>query len=38
MTAAGAIFCVVLGVKFAKAEEQQDRENRSRSGSSPGPV
>ena len=24
--AAGAIFCVVLGVKFAKAEEQQDRE------------
>ncbi len=26
MGAAGAIFCVVLGVKFAKAEEQQDRE------------
>ena len=24
--AAGAIYCVVLGVKFAKAEEQQDRE------------
>ena len=24
--AAGAIFCVVLGVKFAKAEEQPDRE------------
>ena len=24
--AAGAIFCVVLGVKFAKAEEQQDSE------------
>lgn len=24
--AAGAIFCVILGVKFAKAEEQQDRE------------
>jgi hypothetical protein len=22
--AAGAIFCVVLGVKFAKAEEQQE--------------
>ena len=24
--AAGAIYCVVLGIKFAKAEEQQDRE------------
>ena len=24
--AAGAIYCVILGVKFAKAEEQQDRE------------
>ena len=24
--AAGAIFCVILGVKFAKAEEPQDRE------------
>ncbi len=24
--AAGALYCVVLGVKFAKAEEQQDRE------------
>ena len=24
--AAGAIYCVVLGVKFAKAEEQQERE------------
>ena len=24
--AAGALYCVVLGVKFAKAEEPQDRE------------
>lgn len=24
--AAGAIYCVILGVKFAKAEEPQDRE------------
>lgn len=24
--AAGTIFCVILGVKFAKAEEPQDRE------------
>ena len=24
--AAGAIFCVILGVKYAKAEEPQDRE------------
>ena len=24
--AAGAIYCVILGVKFSKAEEQQDRE------------
>ena len=24
--AVGAIYCVILGVKFAKAEEQQDRE------------
>ena len=24
--AAGAIFCVILGAKFAKAEEPQDRE------------
>ncbi len=24
--AAGTVFCVVLGVKFAKAEEPQDRE------------
>ena len=26
VAAAGAIYCVILGVKFAKAEEQQDRE------------
>lgn len=24
--AAGAVFCIVLGVKYAKAEEPQDRE------------
>ena len=28
--AAGALYCVVLGVKFAKAEEPQDREKAKR--------
>ena len=29
--AAGAIYCVILGVKYAKAEEQQDREKAKQS-------